>query len=245
MSREPDVMGSAWRTAQLASCSPPTVEKCVLADEHGVGSLASKRREGGVNLATRTSVEDLELQSHGAAGRFHLAQGDLRVGSIGGIDEYGDTRGRRQHFAQQLEPLCGQLETQQIEAGQISPRARQTDNETKLDRVFGDREHDGNRRCCTFGRQRRSKACGRGNDRDLPAHQIGRQLRQAIDLLGPAVVDRHDPVPQGGRDTRHHRGRSQAPRRQARYDHGSSHLGPDPAASSTRPLRRSRRRTLT
>jgi hypothetical protein len=26
---------------------------------------------------------------------------------------------------------------------------------------------------------------------DLPAHQIGRQLRQAIDLLGPAVVDRH------------------------------------------------------
>jgi hypothetical protein len=71
------------------------------------------------------------------------------------------------------------------------PGARQTDNETKLDRVFGDREHDWNRHCCTFGRQRRSKACGRGNDRDLPAHQIGRQLRQAIDLLGPAVVDRH------------------------------------------------------
>src|SRR6266511_391878 len=54
-----------------------------------------------------------------------------------------------------------------------------------------------------------------------------------------------DPVPHGGRDTRHHRGRSQAPRRQARYDHGSSHLGPDPAASSARPLRRSRRRALT
>jgi hypothetical protein len=43
----------------------------------------------------------------------------------------------------------------------------------------------------------------------------------------------------------HHRGRSQASRRQARYDHGSSHLGPDPTASSARPLRRSRRRTLT
>ena len=116
---------------------------------------------------------------------------DLRVGSIGGIDEYGDTRGRRQHFAQQLQPLCRQFETQQIDAGQIAPWARQTGNETKLDRVFGDKEHDGNRRCCTFGRQRRGKACGRGNDRDLPANQIGRQLRQAIDLLGPAVVDRH------------------------------------------------------
>src|SRR5262245_866335 len=107
----------------IGELQPPTVEKCVLADEHGVGSLASKRREGGVNLATRAGVEDLELQSHGAAGRFHLAQGDLRVGSIGGIDEYGHTRGRRQHFAQQLEPLCRQFETQQIDAGQISSRA--------------------------------------------------------------------------------------------------------------------------
>jgi len=78
----------------IGELQPPADEKCVLADEHGVGSLASKRREGGVNLATRAGVEDLELQSHGAAGRFHLAQGDLRVGSIGGIDEYGDTRGR-------------------------------------------------------------------------------------------------------------------------------------------------------
>src|SRR5262245_62394236 len=126
----------------IGELQPPTVEKSVLADEHGVGSFASKRREGGVNLATRTGVEDLELQPHGAAGRLHLAQGALRVGSIGGIDEYGHTRGRRQHFAQQLEPLCRQFETQQIDSGQIAARARQTVNETKLDRVFGDREYD-------------------------------------------------------------------------------------------------------
>jgi len=109
----------------IGDLQPPADEKCVLADEHGIGPLASKRREGGVNLATRAGVEDLKLQSHGAARRFHLAQGDLRVGSIGGIDEYGDTRGRGQHFAQQLEPLCRQFESHQIDAGQISPgRAR-------------------------------------------------------------------------------------------------------------------------
>ena len=36
----------------------------------------------------------------------------------------------------------------------------------------------------------------------------------------------------------------QASRRQARHDHGSPHLGPDPAPSSARPLRRARRRAL-
>src|SRR5262249_37544813 len=77
--------GERMARRPIGELQPPAVEKCVLADEHGVGSLASKHREAGVNLATRTGVEDLKLQYHGAAGRFHLAQGDLRVGSIGGL----------------------------------------------------------------------------------------------------------------------------------------------------------------
>jgi hypothetical protein len=73
-------------------------------------------------------------------------------------------------------------------------------------------------------------------------HTAGTGQRDRV----PEQVRRlRDPVPHGGRDTRHHRGQSQASRRQARYDRGSSHLGPDPAASSARPLRRSRRRPLT
>src|SRR5436190_693992 len=56
-------------------------------------------------------------------------------------------------------------------------------------------------------------------------HTAGAWRRDRV----PEQVHRlRDPVPHGGRDTRYHRGQSQASRRQARYDHGSSHLGPDP-----------------
>jgi hypothetical protein len=47
----------------------------------------------------------LRLKSYGTAGRFHLAQGGLRVNGILWIDEHGDTGSPRQHF----EPLCRQL----------------------------------------------------------------------------------------------------------------------------------------
>jgi len=88
---------------------PPAAEQCVLADEHRVGTLAPECREGGIDLAAGCGIEDLNLQSHGAASRFHLVQRGLRVRRIGGIDEYGDTSGRRYHLAQKLEPLCRQL----------------------------------------------------------------------------------------------------------------------------------------
>jgi hypothetical protein len=56
-------------------------------DEHGVGPLAGECCEDGVDLGAGGSMEDLNVQPHGAAGRFHLAQGDLRIPSIGRIDE--------------------------------------------------------------------------------------------------------------------------------------------------------------
>ena len=66
--------GERMARRPIGQLQPPAIEKCVLADEQGVGSLASKSREGGVDLADRAGVEDLDLQSHGAARRFHLAQ---------------------------------------------------------------------------------------------------------------------------------------------------------------------------
>src|SRR5262249_53018351 len=57
--------------------------------------------------------------------------------------------------------------------------------------VFSDTEHDGDGRCCTFGRECRGEASWRNDHRDLPANQLTRQLRQLFELLGPAVVDRH------------------------------------------------------
>ena len=78
----------------------------------------------------------------------------------------------------------------QVDAGQIAVWPRKAFDQVELDRVVGDIEHDRDRRCCTFGRHCYAEARGRDNHRDFPADQIGRQLRQAIDLFGPAVVNR-------------------------------------------------------
>jgi len=76
----------------------------------GVGSLAGECREGRIDFAAGARIDDLRLKSYGTAGRFHLAQGGLRA-NVGWIDEHGDTGSPRQHFAQQLEPLCRHLRT--------------------------------------------------------------------------------------------------------------------------------------
>ena len=82
--------------------------------------------------------------------------------------------------------------TEKIDACQVAARPGEAGDKTKPDRVFGDGEDDGDRRGCRLGRQRHSRASERGDHSDLPANQIGRQLRQSIELiLGPAVHDRH------------------------------------------------------
>ena len=52
------------------------------------------------------------------------------------------------------------------------------------------------------------------------------------------------PVPRRGRDAAHHRRRSEASRRRDRPRRRAPHLGPEPAPSSARPLRRAGRRPL-
>ena len=92
---------------------------------------------------------------------------------------------------QQPQLLRPQLGDEKIDTGRIAAWSTETRGKTKLDRVFGDAEDDGDRRGCRFGRQRRRDAAGRGDHGDLPANQFGRQRRQSIDFtLGPAVFNR-------------------------------------------------------
>ena len=48
------------------------IVKCVLAEEDGVRPLAREYGESGIDLAARAGVKNLDLQSHGAAGRCYL-----------------------------------------------------------------------------------------------------------------------------------------------------------------------------
>ena len=88
--------------------------------------------------------------------------------------------------------FCGQLANEKIDTRQVAARPRKAGDKTKPDRVVGDAEDDGDRRGCRLGRERHSGASGRDNDGSLPADQLGRQLRQAIEaILRPAIDDGH------------------------------------------------------
>src|SRR6516165_3062946 len=146
MSREPDVMGSAWRTAQLASCSRRPLKNA----SWPTNTASGRSRPNAAKAASISRlVLALKIWSCSPMARPAASTSRKVICALALLAELTSTAtrtGRRQHFAQQLKPLCRQFETQQIDAGQIPPRARQAGNETKLDRVFGDREYDGNRR---------------------------------------------------------------------------------------------------
>src|SRR5262249_16781906 len=76
-----------------------------------------------------------------------------------------------------------------IDACQVAVRPGEAGDETKPDRIFGGDEDDGNRRGCRLRRERRESG-NRDDHGYLAASQIGRQLRQLIDLiLGEAIRD--------------------------------------------------------
>ena len=84
-----------------------------------------KRGEGRIDLAAGAGVNDLDLQPHGAGGRFHVSQRGLGSRSIGRIDEHGHTSGSGHQFAQEFQPLCRQLATKKLTPVRLPPgRAR-------------------------------------------------------------------------------------------------------------------------
>src|SRR5262249_8877682 len=92
---------------------------------------------------------------------------------------------------QKLQPLRRQFTADKVDAGRVAARSWEAGDESKLDRVFGEDEDNGDRRGRSFGRQRRS--IGARNDyRSLSTNQFERQRGQSVVFaLGPAVFDRN------------------------------------------------------
>ncbi len=61
----------------------------------------------------------------------------------GRVDEDGHTGRCGHQLTQQLQPLCRQLTSQKIDACHVAARPGEAGDKTKLDRVFGDSEDDG------------------------------------------------------------------------------------------------------
>src|SRR5262249_11545971 len=75
---------------------------------------------------------------------------------------------------------------------QVATRPGEARDKTMSDRVVADDEHDGDRRSCGFGCERRRRTSRRCDHRDPAANQIGRQTRQPIQLVvRKAIIDRY------------------------------------------------------
>jgi hypothetical protein len=121
----------------------------------------------------------------------HVSQYGFGTQKDGRIDKHGDASYSGHQFAQEFQPFCHHLTHENIDAGQVASRPGEASHKAKPDRVFADREDDGDRRGCRLGRQS-DMITDSGDHGDLAVDQIGHQLRHPIDLiLGPAVGNRH------------------------------------------------------
>jgi hypothetical protein len=77
------------------------VEEQVAGDEEGVGPLALEGCEGPIDLAAGAGPVELDLQPHGASGRFDISYRGLGHRGIGRIDKHGNARGPRHQLAQE------------------------------------------------------------------------------------------------------------------------------------------------
>ncbi len=74
----------------------------------------------------------------------------------------------------------------------LPPGRARLDDQTELDRIFADAEHDWDRRGRGFGRERSKGAAGRGDNGHAAADEVGHQRRQAVVLAAePVVLHRH------------------------------------------------------
>src|SRR5262245_20050521 len=177
---------------QEGQLDTPSVEEGVIADEEGVGSLVYNSREGRIYLTASGSIEDLDLQPHGARGRFDFPQRGLRRVRIRRINEHGNASRSGHKHTQEFQSLLGQLDNKKVDPCQVAARPGEAGHKTELNRVFADDESDWDRCGGRLGRKRHSDASARGDYRDLSANQFGSQHREPIELiLGPAVYDRH------------------------------------------------------
>src|SRR5262249_28833865 len=163
----------------------PAGEKYVAGAEKCVGKSIKKSCESRIDLVAGAGVEDIDLKSHSAGSRFDVSQRDFRQGGAR-IDEHSDTGDPRYQTDQKLQPFCGQLTADKIDARKVATRPGEASDKTGPDRIFRDDKHDGDGCGRSFCRQHRRTI--RGNHRHPSSNQIRCEHRQSIRLiLRPAV----------------------------------------------------------
>src|SRR5262245_30824223 len=97
--------GNCVACRQLSQLDPSVEQERCAADKQGVGSLAHKSSEGSIEFEAGAGVENLDLHPQGASSCSHVSQCRVATGSIGRIDEHGNTSGPGHQRTQEFQPL--------------------------------------------------------------------------------------------------------------------------------------------
>src|SRR6266511_1559820 len=174
--------GNRMVRRQLGQLNTPGEQEGADPDEEGVGSLADKSSKRSIDLAASAGDEYLDLHSHDSNSRFHVSQRRRCSRSIGRIDEHSNTNGARQKLTQEFQPLCRQLDRENIDPGQVATRPGEAGDKAELHRVVADAKDDRDGRGRSFGHLGGIVAGWRGDDRHATTHEVSHERWKAVKL---------------------------------------------------------------
>jgi hypothetical protein len=149
------------------------------------------RRKGLFDLAAGAGLENVDRQLDQAGNLLRVSQCSLRNHWISGIDQHGHTAGLGHELMQEFQALGDHLLAKKIYSCRVATRPGEARDQTKLDRVFADAEHDRYRRSCGLRRERSGSVSGHGDHRHATANQLGyRRPHAIVSALQPVVLDR-------------------------------------------------------
>src|SRR5262249_31953688 len=174
------------RSQRYDSIAPCTEER-IGADEQCISMLLDERPKRRFQLPIVSRHGDFDPPIDGACRILNLSR--LGFGSlIVWIDQHTNKGCIGHEFVQQPEPLCLRYRGQEADPRGIATGAVKTGDQTNLDWIATNGEHNRNRRRRSLGSKRRRFASCRGEDRHPTPNEISRQRWKAIILaLGPGV----------------------------------------------------------
>src|SRR5437764_7585922 len=143
-------MAQRQTTEQFA----PGVEEWIGVDHKPAGSKLPQAREGFLDLAFRSRVEDMKLKSQAMRRSLSLPRYGPGIG-VGWVSKCGHDGCGRHRFVQQFHPFRPYLDVQIDYAGDIAARPTHAGDKTYLHRIDCCRKDDRNRHApslCRHGR---------------------------------------------------------------------------------------------
>jgi hypothetical protein len=152
--------------------------------------IARYRCKGRLDRVGGAGIETKDLNSQCRPRFTRLLQSGFGSGGIVRIDQHGNASGLGQQLVQKGKSLRDDLMDEKINAGHVTIRPCEARNQTELDWVDPDPEHDRDRRGRSLGGESTGREAWRRDQGHATADEVCQQRRQAVVLtLHPVVFD--------------------------------------------------------